>query len=82
MIMLCAAAVVSLVLAFTVEKHNNVAWIEGVAIIVSVFIVSNVTAGTDYMKQFQTRTLASTLLPLLLLVRLLCPPRLHSCYNY
>jgi Ca2+ transporting ATPase len=55
-LMLAAAAVVSLVLAITYEKTTG-AYAEGVAILVSVVLVTNVTALNDYSKQRQFQRL-------------------------
>ncbi|KAH9260976.1 hypothetical protein BASA81_000672 [Batrachochytrium salamandrivorans] len=45
---LTAAAIVSLVLGLVVEEDKSVGWIEGVAILVAVFLVTNFQAWTDY----------------------------------
>eukprot|EP00038_Savillea_parva_P006458 m.163899 g.163899 ORF g.163899 m.163899 type:complete len:1320 (+) comp12355_c0_seq1:134-4093(+) len=59
LIMLQIAATVSLVLETSTadEDHIDTAWIEGVAIFVTVFIVINVTAFNDYKKEQQFRAL-------------------------
>jgi magnesium-transporting ATPase (P-type) len=59
LIMLQIAATVSLVLETSTadEDHIDTAWIEGVAIFVTVFIVINVTAFNDYRKEQQFRAL-------------------------
>ena len=51
-IMLCCAAIVSLVLAFAYEKTAG-SYAEGFAILVSVLLVTNVAAVNDYRKQAQ-----------------------------
>ena len=55
-IMLVAAAVVSLILAFAYEKTAG-SYAEGFAILISVLIVTNVTAVNDYSKQRQFQRL-------------------------
>ncbi len=59
LLMLIAAAVVSLILGLAVPHGENSdssgEWIEGVAILVTVAIVLNVQAGTDYSKSKQFR---------------------------
>lgn len=55
-IMLVAAAVVSLILAFAYEKTAG-SYAEGFAILISVLIVTNVTAVNDYSKQKQFQRL-------------------------
>ena len=51
-IVLCLTAVFSLILAFTVEKTSS-SYAEGVAILVAIIVVTNVTAGNDWRKQRQ-----------------------------
>ena len=55
-LMLVAAAIVSLVLAFAYEKTAG-SYAEGFAILLSVVIVTNVTATNDYSKQKQFQKL-------------------------
>lgn len=47
--MLCGAAVVSCLLAFIVERTVT-AYIEGIAIIVTILVVTNVAAFMDWQK--------------------------------
>lgn len=56
---LCIAAIVSLVLGVTVSHHGDedTGWIEGVAILVAVLIVGTVTATNEYNKEKQFRHL-------------------------
>ncbi|KAJ3445647.1 calcium-transporting atpase [Anaeramoeba flamelloides] len=56
LIILIVAAVVSLILGFTVEDPST-GWIEGTAILIAVIIVSVVTASNDYKKEKQFRAL-------------------------
>jgi Ca2+ transporting ATPase len=58
-LMLVAASVVSLVLAFAYEKTAG-SYAEGFAILISVLIVTNVTAINDYSKQKQFQKLNAT----------------------
>jgi Ca2+ transporting ATPase len=74
-IMLCISAAISLILGIFVDgEHGDdgspPAWIEGVAIIVSVLIVTQVQAGTDYMKEMQFKRLSETVSNVLLTVLL------------
>jgi len=62
LIILCVAAVISLVLgiAFPNEEEGEsrkTGWIEGASILAAVIIVSTVTAGNDYIKDRQFRDL-------------------------
>lgn len=62
LIILCVAAVISLVLgvAFPNEEEGEsrkTGWIEGASILAAVIIVSTVTAGNDYIKDKQFRDL-------------------------
>jgi len=50
MLMLIAAAIVSLILGLAFEQDKSIAWIEGAAILLVVAIVLNVQAMTDYSK--------------------------------
>jgi len=50
MLMLIAAAVVSLILGLAFDENKSIAWVEGAAILLVVVIVLNVQAGTDYSK--------------------------------
>ncbi len=51
-LMLCVCALISLVLAFAVEKTTT-AYAEGFAILISIVVVTNVAAGNDYRKEQQ-----------------------------
>ena len=51
LLILIAAAAVSLVIG--VLSHPDDGWIEGTAIFIAVFLVSNISAGNDYTKQLQ-----------------------------
>lgn len=53
---LCAAAIVSLVLGILMHGIKE-GWLEGVSILLAVVIVSAVTAFNDYMKEKQFRKL-------------------------
>eukprot|EP01038_Epipyxis_sp_PR26KG_P009748 gene9748-13115_t len=55
LIILMIAAVISLIIG--VIKHPDIGWIEGTAILIAVFLVSNITAANDYSKQLQFRAL-------------------------
>lgn len=62
LIILCVAAVISLVLgvAFPNEEEGETratGWIEGASILAAVFLVSSVTAGNDFLKDRQFRAL-------------------------
>jgi Ca2+-transporting ATPase len=54
-ILLTIAAVVSLALGLyqTFSGHSDVDWVEGVAIVVAILIVTLVTAGNDWQKERQ-----------------------------
>jgi Ca2+-transporting ATPase len=55
LLILCAAAAVSLVIG--VLSHPEDGWIEGTAIFIAVVLVSNIGAGNDYSKQLQFKAL-------------------------
>lgn len=55
LIILAAAAAVSLVIGILTEPEHG--WIEGAAIFIAVFLVSNISAGNDYSKQLQFKAL-------------------------
>lgn len=55
LIILMAAAVVSLVLGILEDPHEG--WIEGSAILFAVFVVSMVSSLNDYTKELQFRAL-------------------------
>jgi len=52
LLILLAAATVSLVIGI-IEEGPEHGWIEGGAIFIAVFLVSNISAGNDYSKQLQ-----------------------------
>ncbi|RYG67308.1 hypothetical protein EON64_07730 [archaeon] len=55
LLILIAAATVSLVIGAITEPEHG--WIEGTAIFIAIFLVSNISAGNDYSKQLQFRAL-------------------------
>ncbi len=55
LLILIAAATVSLVIGVLTEPDHG--WIEGAAIFIAIFLVSNISAGNDYSKQLQFRAL-------------------------
>ena len=61
LIILVVAAVISIVLGLTVEDDPDTGWIEGAAILISVVLVIVVTAGNDWSKERQFRSLQSKL---------------------
>lgn len=61
LIILVVAAVISIVLGLTVEEDKKTGWIEGAAILISVCLVIVVTAGNDWSKERQFRSLQSKL---------------------
>eukprot|EP00343_Euplotes_focardii_P007905 CAMPEP_0205819478 /NCGR_PEP_ID=MMETSP0206-20130828/1867_1 /ASSEMBLY_ACC=CAM_ASM_000279 /TAXON_ID=36767 /ORGANISM="Euplotes focardii, Strain TN1" /LENGTH=1118 /DNA_ID=CAMNT_0053113125 /DNA_START=29 /DNA_END=3385 /DNA_ORIENTATION=+ len=55
---LIVAAVISLIVSMIFEEdHREIAWVEGAAILVAVFVVSFVTAFNDYKKEEQFQKL-------------------------
>jgi len=58
LLILIAAATVSLVIGFL--AHPDDGWIEGAAIFIAVFLVSNISAGNDYTKQLQFQALEAS----------------------
>ena len=58
LLILIAAAAVSLVIGFLAHPDNG--WIEGTAIFIAVFLVSNISAGNDYTKQLQFKALEAS----------------------
>ena len=51
---LIVAAILSLVISMIFEKdHRDIAWVEGAAILVAVFVVSFVSSYNDYAKEKQ-----------------------------
>ncbi len=55
LLILIAAATVSLIIGSITEPDHG--WIEGTAIFIAIFLVSNISAGNDYSKQLQFRAL-------------------------
>ena len=58
LLILLAAAIVSL--AIGAYQEPSTGWIEGVAILIAVFLVANITAGNDYTKELQFRALEAS----------------------
>jgi Ca2+-transporting ATPase len=58
LLILIAAAAVSLIIG--VITHPDHGWIEGTAIFIAVFLVSNISAGNDYTKQLQFKALENS----------------------
>eukprot|EP00428_Durinskia_dybowskii_P063499 CAMPEP_0170387380 /NCGR_PEP_ID=MMETSP0117_2-20130122/17526_1 /TAXON_ID=400756 /ORGANISM="Durinskia baltica, Strain CSIRO CS-38" /LENGTH=328 /DNA_ID=CAMNT_0010643243 /DNA_START=167 /DNA_END=1149 /DNA_ORIENTATION=+ len=58
LLILTAAAAVSLIIGVITEPEGG--WIEGVAIFIAVFLVSNISAGNDYSKQLQFKSLEAS----------------------
>ncbi len=58
LLILIGAATVSLVIGVISEPHHG--WIEGSAIFIAIFLVSNIAAGNDYSKQLQFRALEAS----------------------
>ena len=58
LLILIAAATVSLIIGALEDPANG--WIEGTAIFVAVFLVSNISAGNDYTKQLQFKALEAS----------------------
>ena len=58
LLILIGAATVSLVIGVITEPHHG--WIEGSAIFIAIFLVSNISAGNDYSKQLQFRALEAS----------------------
>ena len=59
LVVLIIAAVVSLLLGIFAEDEAN-GWIEGTAILATVFIVSTVAAANDYTNELQFRALEAS----------------------
>jgi len=55
LLLLIVAAVVSIVISmiFADSDERSIAWVEGAAILVAVFVVTTVTAWNDYQKEEQ-----------------------------
>lgn len=51
MIILCVAAIVSIILATTVHDPAELEWIDGLAILVAVLVVVLVSSINDYSKE-------------------------------
>jgi len=66
LILLMVLAVISIILGVTFDDEPQYGWIEGVAIIAAVLIVSTVTAFNDYQKDKQFRALSkeSSIIPI------------------
>ena len=58
LLILIAAAAVSLIIGLIEEPKEG--WIEGAAIFIAVFLVSNISAFNDYSKQLQFRALEAS----------------------
>ncbi len=58
LLILIAAATVSLVIGVVTEPDHG--WIEGAAIFIAIFLVSNISAGNDYSKQIQFKALEAS----------------------
>lgn len=58
LLILIAAATVSLIIGVITEPDHG--WIEGVAIFIAIFLVSNISAGNDYSKQLQFKALEAS----------------------
>ena len=58
LLILIAAASVSLVIG--ILSHPEDGWVEGTAIFIAVFLVSNISAGNDYTKQLQFKALEAS----------------------
>lgn len=54
LLILIAAATVSLIIGVLTEENG---WVEGAAIFIAIFLVSNISAGNDYTKQLQFKAL-------------------------
>ena len=61
LIILVVAAVIGIVLGLTIEEDKETGWIEGAAILISVCLVIFVTAGNDWSKERQFRSLQTQL---------------------
>lgn len=60
LMILVAAAVVSLVIGIVQPEEGSEGWVEGAAILIAVCLVSTVSAGNDYTKELQFRALESS----------------------
>ena len=58
LLILLAAAVVSFGIGYW--EDPEIGWIEGTAIFIAVFLVSNISAGNDYSKELQFRALEAS----------------------
>eukprot|EP00915_Cephaloidophora_sp_WS-2016_P003638 GHVH01004899.1.p1 GENE.GHVH01004899.1~~GHVH01004899.1.p1 ORF type:complete len:1214 (+),score=176.14 GHVH01004899.1:420-4061(+) len=79
MIILIVAAIVSLAVAIAFGQHPEVEWMEGFAILLSVFIVTTVTAGNDFAKEKQFRELQGSAIKKCTVVREGKNNRLDTC---
>jgi magnesium-transporting ATPase (P-type) len=59
LLILIVAAICSLIFGLTLSDFNDLEWIEGIAILLSVFIVVLVTAVNDYQKDKQFQALSA-----------------------
>jgi magnesium-transporting ATPase (P-type) len=57
LIILIIAAIISLVFGLTLKDFNDLEWVEGVAILLSVVIVVLVASFNDYQKEKQFKAL-------------------------
>ena len=55
--LLCGCALFSIILAVTVERDEELSWVEGTTILITVCIVCNVQAAQDWMKERSFRRL-------------------------
>jgi magnesium-transporting ATPase (P-type) len=58
LLILIAAASVSLIIGML--THPDDGWVEGAAIFIAIFLVSNISAGNDYSKQLQFKALENS----------------------
>ena len=61
LLILIGAAILEMILGFTVSQHKDTAWVEGAAILVAVLVVVLVTAFNDWTKERQFRGLQTKL---------------------
>ena len=60
LLILIAAATVSLLLGIFTDHEGENGWTTGTAIFIAIFLVSNISAGNDYSKQLQFKALENT----------------------
>jgi magnesium-transporting ATPase (P-type) len=60
LLILIAAASVSLVIGVVYEPPEHNGWLEGTAIFIAIILVSFISAGNDYTKQLQFRALEAS----------------------